>query len=199
MTTTDQATRAVDDLGVDPLAGGGGQQLGVGQPGHPAPPAGREHAGGGHQRAGAGAAAGLVGAGDGGEPAAAQRALHVPERVGAVVVGDRAPAARPGSTRSGWFGQPSPSDTTTPGDAAGTGTPAPDARRAGLPREAGPVRRRTVPAIRSRRSQVGPGQVGGSVGRRQAVRRRCSRADGWTAPARRRAPGRGHPACAGWP
>ena len=133
--------RPVDDLGVDPLPGRGGEQLGVGQPGNPPAPAGGQHARGGDQRPGAGAATGLVGAGDGGEAAAPQRALHVPERVGTVVVADRAPA-RAGPGRRDVSGSRQPSRIRhydAARNTAGAGHRPPDARRAGPRWGTGPM------------------------------------------------------------
>ena len=76
MITTDQAARARGQhLVVDPVAGSRGEQLGVGQPGHLAAAAVGQHDGGHDQRAGAGAAAGLVGTGDRREAGALERLL----------------------------------------------------------------------------------------------------------------------------
>ena len=74
-TTTDQATARRSDLGVAPLAGLLGEQLGVGEPRDDPPVTRRQDRGRCDQRAGAGAAPGLVDARDRVEPAPPQRAL----------------------------------------------------------------------------------------------------------------------------
>ena len=75
MITADQLDRPLHDLRVDPLAGRRGQQLGVGQLGHLAAGPAGQHDRGHDERAGAGAAAGLVGAGDRRQAGAGERPL----------------------------------------------------------------------------------------------------------------------------
>ena len=73
--------RPPQHLVVGLLARGLGQQLGVGEPGHLAAAALRQDHGGDDERTGAGAATGLVGAGDVREAAALQHPLEGPQAV----------------------------------------------------------------------------------------------------------------------
>ena len=76
ITTTDHARAARHDLRVQPLPGGGGEQLRVGQPVDLPALARREHHGADHQRPGTRAPARLVGAGHQLEAAPLQRPLQ---------------------------------------------------------------------------------------------------------------------------
>ncbi len=95
-----------DDLVVHPLPGRGGEQLGVGEAGHLTAPAGGEHDGRDDQRARAGAAPRLVGAGDRREPGPLEGALVGPQAA-FPAYDEPLPDLHHASTTTGWAGGPS--------------------------------------------------------------------------------------------